>query len=157
MSLLQSLNINGDLIRIRSFEFNGQTLKVRVPTTAEADMLYQKMKDPSPELIESKYAELSQSLLDKRSELEDGNNDIEYKNDDIILAGKSIRELAKGQAEGEVRILETFKFLVPKDGKNLDDLTYEDISKDIPFPIQLEMVKKIAEVISVSYEEARKN
>ena len=157
MSFLQSLNINADSIRIRTFEYNGQTLRVRVPTVSEADALYQKMKEPPTELVEQKYKELSDPLIDKRSELEDGNNDIEYFDKDIVLAGKSVRELAQGQAEGEVRIIETLKFLVPASGEKIQDLTYEDINKDLPFPIQLDLVKRISEVISVGYEDTRKN
>lgn len=157
MSFAQSLKINQDQIRIRSFEFNGQILKVRVPLTTEADALYEKMKAPSDELVAKKYEELSVPLLEKREELEKTGNEISFKKDDIIVAGTSIRELAKSQAEGETRILETFKFLVPADGRDMSTLTYEEICEDLPLPIQLELVKKISEVISTGYEEIRKN
>lgn len=157
MSFAQSLKINTDAIRIRSFEFNGQVLKVRVPTTTEADALYERMKAPSEELIELKYQELRKPLLEKRKELEATDNDIKFEKDDIIVAGTSIKELAKSQAEGETRILETFKFLVPADGKDMSTLTYDEINNDLPLPIQLDLVKKITEVISASYEETRKN
>jgi hypothetical protein len=157
MSFAQSLKINQDTIRIRSFEFNGQILKVRVPLTTEADALYEKMKAPSDELIAQKYKELTTPLFEKREELEAAGNEVEFKKDDIVVAGTSIRELAKSQAEGETRILETFKFLVPADGRDMSTLTYEEICEDLPLPIQLELVKKISEVISTGYEETRKN
>ena len=157
MSFAKSLKINPDAIRIRSFEFNGQTLKVRVPTTVEADELYERMKTPAQELIDLKYQELRKPLLEKKKELEATENDIKFENDDIIVAGTSIKELAKSQAEGETRILETFKFLVPADGKDMSTLTYDEINNDLPLPIQLDLVKKITEVISASYEETRKN
>jgi hypothetical protein len=157
MSFAKSLKINPDAIRIRSFEFNGQTLKVRVPTTVEADELYERMKTPAQELIDLKYQELRKPLLEKKKELEATENDIKFENDDIIVAGTSIKELAKSQAEGETRILETFKFLVPADGKDMSSLTYDEINNDLPLPIQLDLVKKITEVISASYEETRKN
>ena len=157
MSFAQSLKINQDQIRIRSFDFNGQTLKVRVPMVSEAESLYEKMKSPSEELIAQKYKELSTPLIEKRKELEEGNNEIEYLEDDIVLAGTSIKSLAQSQAEGETRILETFKFLVPADGRDMASLTYAEIEDDLPLPIQLELVKKITEVISVGYEDVRKN
>lgn len=157
MSFAQSLKINQDQIRIRSFEFNGQILKVRVPLTTEADALYEKMKAPSEELVAKKYEELSVPLLEKREDLEASGNEVVFADDDIIVAGTSIRELAKSQAEGETRILETFKFLVPADGRDMSTLTYEEICEDLPLPIQLELVKKISEVISTGYEETRKN
>ena len=157
MSFAQSLKINQYTIRIRSFEFNGQILKVRVPLTAEADALYEKMKAPTEELVLKKYEELSVPLIEKRKELEETGNEIEFKEDDIIVAGTSIRDLAQSQAEGETRILETFKFLVPADGRDMSTLTYDEICEDLPLPIQLELVKKISEVISTGYEETRKN
>lgn len=157
MSFAQSLKINADTVRIRSFEFNGQTIRVRVPLTVEADALYEKIKEPNPELVKQKYEELSKPLLEKRQALEEAESDIEYKEDDIVLTGTSIRELARSQAEGEIRILETFKLLVPADGKDMSSLTYEEINADLPLPIQLELVKRITEVISPNYEETRKN
>lgn len=156
MSIAKSLKINQDAIRMRSFDFNGQTLRVRVPLTVEADALYEKIKEPSDELVKQKYEELSKPLLEKRKELEKS-EDIKFTDDDIIVGGNSVRELAKTQAGGETRILETFKLLVPADGKEMKDLTYEEINEDLPLPIQLELVKKITEVISPSYEESRKN
>jgi hypothetical protein len=157
MSFAQSLKINADNVRIRSFDFNGQTIRVRVPLTVEADALYEKIKEPSAELVKQKYEELSTPLLAKRQELEETDNDIKYLEDDIVLAGTSIKDLAKSQAEGETRILETFRLLVPADGKDMSTLTYEEINADLPLPIQLELVKKISEVISPNYEESRKN
>ena len=157
MSFAKSLKINQDQMRIRSFEFNGQILKVRVPLTTEADVLYEKMKAPSEELVAQKYKELSEPLISKREELEKTGNEIQYKEDDIVVAGTSIRDLAHSQAEGETRILETFRFLVPSDGRDMATLTYDEITEDLPLPIQLELVKKITEVISTNYEETRKN
>jgi hypothetical protein len=157
MSFAQSLKINADSVRIRSFDFNGQIIRVRVPLTVEADALYEKIKEPSVELVKQKYEELSTPLLAKRKELEETDNDIKYLENDIVLAGTSIKELAKSQAEGETRILETFRLLVPADGKDMSTLTYEEINADLPLPIQLELVKKISEVISPNYEESRKN
>ena len=61
-------------------------------------------------------------------------------------------------AQTEQRILEMVKLLVPEvDGANMEDLTYEEINSEFPFPVQLELMKKIAEVISPGYEETRKN
>jgi len=42
-------------------------------------------------------------------------------------------------------------------GETLTDVTYEEISEDFPKPVQYDLVRKIAEVISPSYEEIRKN
>ena len=65
--------------------------------------------------------------------------------------------MAKNQAAGNIRIIESFKLLVTATGENLTDITYEEINEEFPLPVQLALVKKIAEVISPGYEEIRKN
>ncbi len=97
-----------------------------------------------------------QPLLDKRSILE--SESIIYLEDDVIVDGKSTKELAKLTAQTEQRILEMVKLLVPEmEGINMEEITYQEIKEEFPFPVQLELMKKIAEVISPGYEEARKN
>jgi hypothetical protein len=47
--------------------------------------------------------------------------------------------------------------LIPVDNSDFSNLTYEEINSEFPLPVQLTLVKKIAEVISPNYEEVRKN
>lgn len=154
--LTNKLGLNTDAIRIRSFEFNGQKLRVRVPTSSEAELLYEKTKEPSDELINKKYELIVKPFLGKKEELE-SNKDFVITNDDVVFQGKSMKEMAKNQAITELRIVETFKLLVSGDGGNLDDLTYEDIDQDMPLPIQLDLMRRITETISPGYDENRKN
>jgi hypothetical protein len=149
------LGVDTDAIRIRSFTFNNQVLRVRVPTSSEAEQIFEKTKEPSAELVETKYQEITKPILDAREKLE--NTEIVFKDDDILFQDKSMRELAKTKASTELRILETFKLLVAGNGGRMEDLTYDDISQDLPLPIQLQLVQRITEVISPSYEETRKN
>jgi hypothetical protein len=149
------LGVNTDAIRIRSFTFNNQVLRVRVPTSSEAEQIFEKTKEPSAEIVEQKYQEIAKPLLEARDKLE--NSEFVFKDDDILVKDKSMRELAKTKASTELRIVETFKLLVAGDGGRMEDLTYEDVSQDLPLPIQLELVQRITEVISPNYEESRKN
>lgn len=154
--LTNKLGINSDSIRIRTFTFNGQNLKVRVPTVAEAEVLYAKTKEPPAELVEQKYQEIVKPILENKETLEQSTEFV-IKEDDVIFQDKSVREMAKNKAITEVRILETFKLLVAGDGGKIDDLTYEDIEQDMPLPIQLDLLRRITEIISPGYEENRKN
>ena len=67
-----------------------------------------------------------------------------------------MREMAKNKVVTELRILETFKLLVTADNSSLADLTYKEIDEEFPLPIQLTILKRITEIISPGYEEARK-
>jgi len=98
----------------------------------------------------------AKSIIEKKESIE--GEAIEFKEDDILISGKSVKEMAKMAAQTNARILEMFKLLVPEmDGENMENLTYEEIENEFPFSIQIELSKKITEVISPGYEEARKN
>ena len=107
-------------------------------------------------MVEKKIEELMKPLLEKREQLE--SDAVVYLDDDVIVDGRSTKELAKMTAQTEQRILEMVKLLVPeKANTTMDGLTYAEIDDEFPFAVQLELMKKIAEVISPGYEEARKN
>lgn len=155
--LAGAFSVNADKLRIRTFEYNGQNFKVRIPLAKEAEEMFNRVDNPPQELIDKKFQELTKSLYDKKDEIIESNADIKFLEDDVIVGEKSLKELAKAQATGEIRILESIKLLVPTDGQNLDDITYADIEIEFPLPVQLSLVKKIAEVVSPAYEDIRKN
>lgn len=156
-SLAKAFAINPDTIRIRSFEYNGQQFRVRVPLTQEAEAMFEKVDNPPAELIKTKFDELTKELYAKQQEIVDSKADIKFLEDDVVVGEQSLKALAKSQASGEVRILESFKLLVPIDNTNLYNITYDEIQVEFPLPVQLSLVKKIAEVVSPSYEDVRKN
>ena len=139
----------------RSFELGGHTFKVRIPLVAESDAIYKKVSEPDEDLVEKVYQEITKPILDNKEKFE--GTEIVFTDNDVVFQDKSMRDLAKTKAATELRIVETFKLLVAGDGGKMEDLTYEDISQDLPLPIQLELVKRITEVISPNYEETRKN
>lgn len=153
MKLSEILKINQQVLRVRSFVLGGQNFKVRVPLASELDVINKRVSEVD---FAKKTEELIAPLLEKKETL--ASDSIVYLDDDVIVDGRSVKDLAKMTAQTEQRILEMVKLLVPEiEGANMDELTYEGINSEFPFPVQLELMKKIAEVISPSYEETRKN
>ena len=153
----KSFGINTAQLRTRKFEINGQSFNVRIPLANEAEEMFKKSENPSPEHIEQKYTELTKDLLAKKDVLISKDSGVEFKDNDIVVGDNSMRDLAKSQAGTEIRIVESFKLLIPVDDTDLSQLSYEDINSEFPLPVQLAFVKRIAEVISPNYEEIRKN
>ena len=155
--IAESLKINLDIIRTRTFDFKGQEFKVRIPKTKEAEEIFTKAENPPSDLVEQKYVELSKPLITRKADLIESGADVKFLENDVMMGETSLRKLAEAQAGSEIRIIESFKLLVLPGGETLTDITYEEISEDFPKPIQYDLVKKIAEVISPNYEEIRKN
>ena len=76
--------------------------------------------------------------------------------EDVVVEGRSTRELVKSIIQMETRTLEYMKLLVPDVG-DFDNLTYADIDEEFPLPVQLEILSKIAETIQPGYKDSRKN
>lgn len=149
MKLSQSLKINSDNIRIREFTMAGQKLRVRVPLASEMEAITKAVDDVE---WKAKFEELKKSFAD------DPDAKIEEVEDDVTINGKSIKELAIMSAKTEERIVQMIRLLVPaEDGFDMSQIFYVDIEAEFPFSVQIEMMKKISEVISPGYEETRKN
>ena len=105
---------------------------------------------------QSHYEKLSAPLLEKKETLE--GESFKFLDDDVIINDKSMKEMAQLTAQTNARIVEMFKLLVPViEGEDMSQLTYEDIEAEFPFSVQLEVSRKIGEVIAAGYEETRKN
>jgi len=153
MKLSEILKVNDQILRTRAFVLGGQNFKVRVPLASEMEIINKRISEVD---IAKKTEELINPLLEKKDTLE--SDAIVYLDDDVLVDGKSVKDLAKMTAQTEQRILEMVKLLVPEmEGAKMEELTYQEISDEFPFPVQLELMKKIAEVISPGYEETRKN
>jgi hypothetical protein len=149
MKLSSALNVNQN-IRIRSFTMNGQNFRVRVPLASEMEEISRIVAAVNSD---AKFEEMSKPLR----EIEDQEK-IQITDDDLIVDGKSIKELAQLTAQTEERILQLIRLLVPaQEGFDMNEISYEDVNAEFPFAVQLELMRKIAEVISPGYEETRKN
>jgi hypothetical protein len=144
-----------DEIRIRSFEINGHTFKVKVPLTIETDLMYQRMKIVDQETIKKYYDELTAEIIankDKNtSEIK-----VVFEDNDVIIEGRSMREAATNKALTELRITEMFKMLVPEEkGFNMETITYDMIDELFPFAVQMQIIDNISQTISSNYKESK--
>lgn len=144
-----------EAIRIRSFEFAGHTFKVKVPLTSEFELIQKEMDNINEDIINKYYEELSKELIENkdRAKLD---SEIEYKDNDIIIKGKSLKDAAKNKALTEKRITTLFKFLVPEEKDfDMNTITYDMIEELFPFSIQMELIGLIGDTISPNYKETR--
>lgn len=142
-------------ILTRKFELGGHTFKVRIPLVVESDAIYKKIMEPDQTRIDQIYKEMADPLIKFK---DDANEEFEFKEDDILVQGRSLKEAAKIKAQTEARIVEYIKLLVPEmEGASLDDLTYADVESEWPLNVQLILCEKIGEVISPGYKETRGN
>jgi len=153
MKLADSLKINSDNIRTREFVMGGQKLRVKVPLASEMDAITKAVESVD---WSAKFEEMVTPLREKQTDIE--SEEIKFVDDDVIVDGKSIKELAELTAKTEERILQMVRLLVPSnENDSMQSINYEDVNEAFPFAIQIELMRKIIEVISPNYEETRKN
>ena len=133
----------------RSFILGDHTFKVRVPSVAEIEAIYNYFKNPDQEKVELEY----QNMLKEFDGLKDKEG-VEVKDNDMIIEGRSIRETAKNKHILQHRIVEYIKFLIPETG-SLEDITYQDVEAEFPLSVQMTLVEKINEVISPDYKDIK--
>jgi hypothetical protein len=142
-------------IRIRTFEMNGHTFKVKVPLTVETDLMYQRMKVLDEESVKKYYDELTSEIIANKDK-NTGEIEIAFEDNDVIIEGRSMREAATNKALTELRITEMFKMLVPEEkGFNMETITYDMIDELFPFAVQMQIIDKISQTISPSYTDSK--
>ena len=151
MSKLASAFGDSDQLRIKTFELQGQSFRVRVPRTKELEDIAARCEQIDPDKFKQRYEKVI-AAFDRANA-----NGVEFTDDDVIVEGRSTKELVQTSMKMENRIVEYVKLLVPVDNETLDELTYEDIDDEWPFAIQLEILAKISEAIQPGYKDARKN
>jgi len=134
----------GDIssLRVKTFDLDGHIFKVRIPVQKEMDAMQQRIEQIDLQAFQERFEKAT-----KGTELVDG---------DAVIDGRSTKELVETAMKVENRITEMFKLLVPADGQT-NDLTYADIEEELPFTVQLEMIKAIQEAIQPNYGDSRKN
>ena len=142
----------GDLsnLRIKSFELGGHTFKVRVPLTKEMEEITARIQEVSDKELQERYEKMTSGF--RNGEKIEG---IEITDDDVVVDGRSTKELAKTAIQAEQRVVEYFKLLVI-DG-DLEGLTYQEIENEFPFQVQLEIISNVSDAIQPGYKEQRKN
>lgn len=142
---------NKDIIRTRSFDFNGHTFKVRVPLSAEYEAILKETQEVDESKVDKYYKELSKEFIEKKDTIKP-EDDVVFSDTDIVVQGRSLKETAKNKILTDNRILAMIKLLVPEE-KDFDmaTITYEMVDELFPFSVQLELLERIGDVISPSY------
>jgi hypothetical protein len=140
---------------IRQFELGGYTFKVKVPTVAESDAIYDLIQNPKEEDIAAVYDQIAKPLEQFRGQ---ESEEFKFLDNDIVVNGRSLRETAKLKIVTQTRITEFIKLLIPEnENDTLADLTYAEVEAEFPMAVQMALMEKIAEAISPSYKESRGN
>jgi hypothetical protein len=137
-------------IRTKTFFIGGHEFKVRIPLTAEMTALQARITQVDPEKARAKFDEMTKGL---RVNPPAG---VEITEDDVIIEGKSTKELVNAVLMMENRVIEYIRLLIPVKG-TLDDITYDEIEAEWPLAVQMEIVEKISDAIQPGYKDARKN
>ena len=134
-------------IRVRTFELGGHKFKVRIPLSKQMDEINERTEKIDPIKYQGRFDKVVKGL--------DG-PEVKRTEDDVIVDGRSTKELIQSAMRFENRMVEFVRLLVPEQG-TLDDITYEDIESEWPLATQLEVISAIGEAIQPSFGEARKN
>lgn len=137
-------------IRTKSFTVGGYQFNVRVPLTAEVTALQERISQVDQNKLQAKFEDMTKEI---RKSPVDG---VEVTETDVIIDGKSTRELATAVLMMEQRVVEYIRLLVPVNG-TLDDITYEEIEAEWPLSVQMDIVDRINESIQPGYKDSRKN
>lgn len=137
-------------IRTKTFLIGGHEFKVRVPLTAEMTALQERITKVDQDKAKAKFDEMTKEL---RNAPPAG---VEITEDDVVIEGKSTKELVNAVLMMENRVVEYIRLLVPVNG-TLEDITYDEIEAEWPLSIQMEIVEKISDAIQPGYKDSRKN
>lgn len=150
MTRLGSAFKNSDNLRLKTFELGGQIFRVRIPLTKEMEAIEERIKKVDEAEEQRRYEKMAAGFTDVEI---DG---VIKTENDLVVDGRSTREMVRMVIQMENRVVEFIKLLVPTDG-SLDDITYEEIDSEWPMSVQLDLLAKINEVIAPGYKEERKN
>jgi hypothetical protein len=150
MSKLTSAFGDSKALRIKTFTLGEHEFKVRVPLSKELDDMQARVAIVDKDKAEARYTKMATPFL------KDDIAGVERLGDDVIVDGRSLRQLIRTVSEMENKIVEYVKLLVPVDG-TLDDLTYEEIEAEWPTQVQMELLEAISSAIQPGYKDARKN
>jgi hypothetical protein len=138
-------------LRTKTFELAGHEFKVRVPLSKELDDIQDRINKVDATEFKIRFDKMTSTFRNVS-----GVEGVVVTDDDVIVEGRSTKELVQTILQMENRVVEYIKLLVPVNG-TLDDITYEDIEAEWPTAVQLEMLARISESIQPGYKDSRKN
>lgn len=150
MTKLASAFGDTNALRTKSFVLGGHTFKVRVPLSKEMEAIQERISSTNPDILAERFGKMTEPFRSNPTE------DVVITDNDVVVDGRSSKELVKTIHLMENRITEYVKLLIPENG-SLDDITYEDIEAEWPLQVQFELIEKIVEAIQPGYKDTRKN
>jgi len=133
----------------KNIQVGDATFKVRIPTVGEQEAINKRLVEIDTAKIQAVYDDITKNLMAHKDEQIEG---VEFTDDDVLVNGKSMREAARNSVAVQTRVMEAFKLIIPAEGADWSQITYEDIEAELPFQAQLEVVTKILEAINPDYK-----
>lgn len=147
MSKLSAALGNVDQLRVKTFELGGHKFKVRIPLSKQMEEINERTNNVDPVKFQERFDRTVKGLE---------GDQVQRTDDDVIVDGRSTKDLVQSAMRFENRMVEFVRLLVPEQG-TLDDITYEDIEAEWPLTVQLELISAISDAIQPSFGEGRKN
>lgn len=146
---------NKDAVRVKTFDYNGHTFKVKIPLTKEYETILETANKVDEEKVEKYYNDLVKDFVNNKDNIPEELG-VTFTDDDVILKDKSMREAAKNKLLTENRILALIRLLVPEEqGFDMQTVTYEMVEELFPFSVQLELIDLISNTITPTYKEQK--
>ena len=146
---------NKDAVRVKTFDYNGHTFRVKIPLTKEYETILETANKVDEEKMEKYYNDLVKDFVNNKDNIPEELG-VTFTDDDVILKDKSMREAAKNKLLTENRILALIRLLVPEEqGFDMQTVTYEMVEELFPFSVQLELIDLISNTITPTYKEQK--
>ena len=154
-------NIKTITVDLGDVKFN---LRVRIPLKKEMEEMTTRIVSPSEERINKIYERFSAPIKKTIQEggkdflkaINEGKETIKIVGDDLIIDGKSVRQVANFAAIEETRIEEYFHLLISENGEPITE-TYDEITAEFPEFAVKEIIDAIEQAIRPDYKTVKKN
>jgi hypothetical protein len=139
-------------------------LRLRVPLKKQMEEINARILTPTPEKVEEIYQRLASPMRNTLAEggeeflkaLNDRKQTIVVTDDDLIVDGTSVRQLAQLQAMDETKVEEYFRLLMSETNESINE-TFEQITAEFPEFVVKEIVAAIQGAIAPDYKSVKKN
>lgn len=139
-------------------------LKVKIPLKKEIEEINAKILSPDPVKVEAIYQRITKPLLETIKDggekfleaLNEKKQTITVLDDDLIVDGNSLKQIASYQAIDETRIEEYFHLLISEIDEPITE-SYEEIMEEFPEFVVREILTQIQNAIHPDYSTAKKN
>lgn len=135
------------------------TLRVRVPVKREMEQIVEAITNPPLETIEAAYKRLSQPILEAVKEGGEAiaeASKLQIKDDDLIMDGTSVRQVATFSAMWETKVQRYFSLLQSETDEPITE-TYEQIAEEFPESVIKQIIEEIEAAVRPDYKSAKKN